>query len=378
MRLTIAFPGNGVFPAHSATFAFTGGDCGNLGTISAVGTEARFRRDHFAVVPLYPYREESACSADTVLFRAFLFRVVAFSVQGNRLELISADGITARFNRTTGEAGQPSRSDDVEVVTPRVNFIDGTGFALGVQEQKSADGIHREQAVNWVAWSPGRDGGGQYTSWEADHVRLRTSADDVNFDRGTSLGFGQTYERPCLLASIVSYEGSDPVTLRYRYLTGDGVHLHLTEDTSATAVTAHTAEDAGYVAARCGYGPGFLIDHIDRLTAEWSVVALPIGFVDPVVVAGPPSRNGADPGVVEVRNVAARSFEIRYREWDYLDRRHPTTEEVSFVVVERGVTVLRSGARLEAGSSSAADAFSIVDFAGAFDEPPVLITTVLR
>lgn len=378
LALVIAFPGDNRIPASAASFKFLAGECGHRGTISAVGGEARFYRYNPPINFIVPAEEEPDCSPDASLFAAFLSRVVEFSVEGNTLELVGAEGATARFNRVSDDRVVVGTEDDVEVVAARVHFIDGTGFVLGVQEQKGANGVHSEEVVGWAAWSRGRDAGRDTVHWEAGRVALRKSAGDPSLDRGTSLGFEQGYHRPCFLANILSHNGSDPVSLRYRYLTVDGVHVHLTEDTSATENTEHTGEVAGYLAANCGGGNGFIIDQIDGLTADWRTVSLPVGFADPVVVAGPPSRNGADPGVIEIRNVASRSFQIRYREWDYLDRRHPTAEGASYLVVERGVTILPSGARIEAGSNNASDAFSVVEFAGGFDGPPVVLTTVYR
>ena len=58
-------------------------------------------------------------------------------------------------------------------------------------------------------------------------------------------------------------------------------------------------------------------------------------FVDPVVIAGPASYNGADPGEVRVRSVTPTSFQIRFQEWDYLDGWH-CQEKIRWWVIERG------------------------------------------
>jgi hypothetical protein len=110
---------------------------------------------------------------------------------------------------------------------------------------------------------------------------------------------------------------------------------------------------------------------------SWQVVNLGVSFTDGVVVAGPASANGGDPGVVEVRNVTATSFEVRFREWDYLDGNHALVEDVSYLVVERGVSVLPSGAIIEAGTTSASSTLGPVSLTGSFGAAPVVISTMV-
>jgi len=113
------------------------------------------------------------------------------------------------------------------------------------------------------------------------------------------------------------------------------------------------------------------------VTHVWQSVSVPGSFVDAVVVAGPASLNGTDPGVVEVRNVTGSSFEVRFREWDYKAPGFHAGEDVSFVVVERGVTTLASGAVIEAGTvSTVSDTFATVPLVGGFGAAPVVVSTV--
>jgi hypothetical protein len=117
---------------------------------------------------------------------------------------------------------------------------------------------------------------------------------------------------------------------------------------------------------------------VDDVTDHWTRVDFGQLILDPVVVAGPASLNGADPGVVEVRNATQLSFEIRFHEWDYLDGIHPTGETVSSIVAERGVATLPSGARIEAGTIAATPTMAEILFEDAFPETPVVISTVRR
>ena len=99
-------------------------------------------------------------------------------------------------------------------------------------------------------------------------------------------------------------------------------------------------------------------------------------FTDPVVVAGPASENDAEPGAVVIRNVDAQSFEIRFAEWDYLDGIHGS-EEVTYVIAERGVTNLPSGARVETGTVLADDTgWTEIDFSNNFGGSPSFAATI--
>ncbi len=69
---------------------------------------------------------------------------------------------------------------------------------------------------------------------------------------------------------------------------------------------------------------------------EFSIDPPSPGHVTPVVITGPATLHGADPGVVRLQNVSSSGFEIRYQEWDYLDGIHGNKEAVPYLVLEKG------------------------------------------
>ncbi len=90
--------------------------------------------------------------------------------------------------------------------------------------------------------------------------------------------------------------------------------------------------------------------------SQWHTVNLEPGFIDPIVVMGPPSRDGLEPLNVRVRNVTTQSFEFQLDEWDYLtDNGYHGTESLDYVVIEAGIHEL-DGLLLEAGSIPAVGA----------------------
>ena len=109
--------------------------------------------------------------------------------------------------------------------------------------------------------------------------------------------------------------------------------------------------------------------------SEWARVPLTTPFINPIVVAGPPSFNNADPCTVRIRNVDKTGFDIKVTEWDYLDGIHPQ-ETISYLVMEQGHYTLPNGTAVEAGSFTGATSFKTTAFKSAFAKIPVVLATV--
>lgn len=113
----------------------------------------------------------------------------------------------------------------------------------------------------------------------------------------------------------------------------------------------------------------------------WSTIALPSLFTDPVVIVGPPSFHGRDPGVVRIKNVTANGFEatyqLRFQEWDYKDGAH-ASETIPHVVLETGRHSMPDGSIWEAGryDQSGTGSPKTIFFSQAFAAPPELFLTV--
>ncbi len=118
-----------------------------------------------------------------------------------------------------------------------------------------------------------------------------------------------------------------------------------------------------------------------KVDSNWQRIDLENRYLNPVVIAKPLSKNGGDPAVVRIRNVTSTGFEIRVQEWDYLDGTH-VVEDVSYLVVESGHYVLDNGFHVEAGTVTTDrvdpnSSFEIVTFTTAFQNTPVVITSVM-
>ncbi len=317
-------------------------------------------------------------------FSSWLHHAERWQVQGERLSITSVDDVTGVFRRVA-EFPDPRlvEDDGLETVAPRLHFVDESGFLGRIQEQEDADGVHRSEDLNWLAWSTGSaqsayDG----LDWRTEVVVSPNSWDFYRTlrDYFVAVEYPESFEEPCLLADMNSLHGDNTATVRYR-LTELGAELLVDEEGSSSAETGHNDELLGVLVADCSEDvsvPGVKIGRVDGITDEWTRVDFGQLILDPVVVAGPASLNGRDPGVVEVRSVTSLSFEIRFHEWDYLDGLHPIGETIAYVVAERGVTVLPSGAPIEAGTMAVTPTMTEVLFDGPFVDTPVVVATVLR
>jgi hypothetical protein len=114
---------------------------------------------------------------------------------------------------------------------------------------------------------------------------------------------------------------------------------------------------------------------------DWTPVDAPSGFAEPVVLAGPPSFNDADPGVVRLNNVDDLGFELRFQEWDYRQRLGDAThalESIPYLVLEPGRHVMSDGSIWEVGTFllGGTNSWQSVGFTKLFDNAPYLFLTV--
>lgn len=98
------------------------------------------------------------------------------------------------------------------------------------------------------------------------------------------------------------------------------------------------------------------------------------GFTNPVVIAGVPSLNDSAPGAVSVSNVSATSFDIKFKEWPYLDGVH-NLEKIPYLVVEKGRHVMADGSVWEAGVQSQDQGQDDIFFTQPFEGTPVVLQT---
>jgi len=149
--------------------------------------------------------------------------------------------------------------------------------------------------------------------------------------------------------------------------------LQVTDDKGATdsAITTITAQPEEQQVPNLNIETGEI-----PVTGEWGRVTLnPNTFQNPVVIVGPAGFNDADPGVIRLRNVDATGFDIKIAEWDYQDGDH-LEETVSYIVMEKGRTILPDGSIVEAGTFTGVPTNQNIRFSAPFNKIPVVITTI--
>ncbi len=111
---------------------------------------------------------------------------------------------------------------------------------------------------------------------------------------------------------------------------------------------------------------------------KWKTVSLPVEFVEPVVILGPPSVNEETAGVVRLTEVAPSSFKVQFQEWgSNIDNIH-LEEKVPFMALEKGRYQTEDGGIWEVGSFNLSETGKFVpqSFTQAFPGKPLLFLTV--
>ncbi|GAB6194012.1 PKD domain-containing protein [Desulfocastanea catecholica] len=101
-------------------------------------------------------------------------------------------------------------------------------------------------------------------------------------------------------------------------------------------------------------------------------------FIQPIIVAGPPSSGDTNPVLVRISKVDKEGFDIRLQEWDYQkDDAGHAPETFSYIVMEKGLYTLANGAKIEAGSFTGISRFNKVSLQQTYNLTPVILTQVM-
>jgi PKD repeat protein len=115
-----------------------------------------------------------------------------------------------------------------------------------------------------------------------------------------------------------------------------------------------------------------------QIGPTWRTITFRRPFIDPIVVARPPSNHDLVPALVQMRNITPTGFEIRMQQRDDVDRVH-NQEMVGYLVVEQGQHTLGGTIPIEASSlvTHQTHSFVTVPFAQSFSVAPVVLTAVV-
>jgi len=252
-----------------------------------------------------------------------------------------------------------------ETVVDRICGVYPHGMHIAMQEQEASDGVHAVEEIGYIALTRGADN----------------------------------------LFGIPCEAGVTPVLVTHKPYTiatalGHG-NVRVQEEPSRDAETLHVPEQVGYIGLaghppwvadiqtchgtdtanlRCRvYAGALAMEHgVALINHQWQTMSLANLYQHPVIIAGPAACNGADPGVVRIRNVTSTSFQVRFQEWDYLDGWH-ALEQVHWFALERGVWDVEPGTvwivDVHATSNTSVSSPDHVPFPKPTGGPPVVLLT---
>ena len=228
---------------------------------------------------------------------------------------------------------------------------------------------------------------------KADTPIIVTEAIVSNKKPTAVISADQTQSDTPLTVSFDGSQSSDPdgSIVQYHWNFGDGTTgnsqavKHTYTETAAYTVSLQVTDDRGdtatdvkevaFEAKLPKIDFNFEVGQI-AINHEGVKVLFENDFIDPVVIAGPPTFNGEDPVLIRISNIDQTGFEIRLQEWDYLNDSH-TKETFSYIVMEKGVYTLPGGIKIEAGSFTGATRFKKTSLQQPYDLIPVILTQVV-
>lgn len=162
-------------------------------------------------------------------------------------------GFSSAFDAAPIVLSQVGSTNGGAAVTTRHQGVNANGFQVALQEEEAADQTHATETVGWVAVAAGSGvSGGQ-------RFEAGVTGDRVT-DANASIGFATTFgAAPAFFASMQTFDGSDPATVRYRTLDADSASIFIEEEESQDNEVGHTTENVGFFAIE----PGDLIGQSD-------------------------------------------------------------------------------------------------------------------
>lgn len=123
-------------------------------------------------------------------------------------------------------------------------------------------------------------------------------------------------------------------------------------------------------------GISFSADSVS-VNHNYVVASFPKKFTTPIVIAGPATRNGSDPGAIRVKNInnTSGTFEIAFKEWEYLDGWHAIEQAATFVIdagyYSQKNVVIEAGTFPLSGTAN----YATVSFTSIFPGTPAVYVT---
>lgn len=234
-----------------------------------------------------------------------------------------------------------------EPVTVRVTERTAATFKVRVRREQSRGSNGPALHVHWLAIVPGR--GHDWTSQLDFHAAVSSAFYGEAFNDLTFAYRPISLPSPppgaqWFLASMQTYNDSQPATLRYRNGSNVAVDIKVQEETSEETNVVHSPEAIGTFLMwnspepKIEYGALALSVNNGNKSQHWHVKAFDSHvYENPVVIFGPVSYADSAPVTVRARNVTATQFEVTLQEFAYTSNPVHGEEVVPYLVIEEGI-----------------------------------------
>ena len=118
---------------------------------------------------------------------------------------------------------QCATENESSAVAARLQNVAEDGFEVRLQEEEAANGSHADEDLHYIALA---SGAGSETDWKVETALLGASFTD----QWKAVNFLSNLTSPLFFATIQTFRGRDPATLRYRDLAASRVEVKVEEE----------------------------------------------------------------------------------------------------------------------------------------------------
>jgi hypothetical protein len=296
---------------------------------------------------------------------------------------VSPDKVNSQWRKITFQEGftnapvfiaDMQSMSDIDTANLRFAELTATEVQITVSEEQSNDTETDHDyesvgfmAISWIDLDGDADGDTLLTGEERDLYQtspalLDTDADGL--DDGAEVNFwGSAWNTDIDGDGTLNLLDSD--SDNDGYLDGDEV------------TQGSDPGDSSSTPDNNGEAPGPALEYgTVNASTTWQRISFNTSFTNPIVVAKIVSMIDRSPCIVRIKNLDATGFDLRIKEWDYLDGKHGV-ERVSYLVMEQGSYTLADGTKIEAGLfSTNKTTYAQTKFAQQFTVAPVVTTSV--
>ena len=396
IKFSTSFPSVPVVATSIASAADDTAVTGRVRNISGSGFEYRMQEEekndqsHSEETVMYIAWEESRGTYDDVTYEV---KRSAETI-ANEFQTISLDSVFDQAPILVADMQTFAGSDPAAL---RYQGKTTDSFSIMVQEEKSLDDelIHAQETFGYMAFAQNE------TSQDSDSDQSTDDSTDTSTDPDTgstpstdtplleigeveidhtwtTVVFEKTFQDPVVVSTGLSYEGTDPSTIRIKNVNANGFEISVQEWDYLD--TVHCAESAGYMVLERGITTledGTKI-YADTVTTDATNAFENVGFPEqmtdvPVVLSGITSLNGNAAVTTRIKNISQTGFEIGMQEEENNDQTH-SAEEISFIAWEKSSGSI-DGQSFEIGTAteSVDHTFQAISFATDFAQTPIFI-----